>query len=58
LAWIDATGQVEGRRGQGVLRQAGGVMGNGDRVEVDNTKKGVVVLLKLDPIANSSKPVA
>jgi hypothetical protein len=33
-------------------------MGNGDRVEVDNTKKGVVVLLKLDPIANSSKPVA
>ena len=54
---IDATGQIEGGRGPGVLRQLGGVVRNRDRVQINDTEKGVVVVLQIHPVADGPEPV-
>ena len=33
-------------------------MRNGDRMEIDDTKKGVVIMLKLHPVADGAQPIA
>ena len=57
LAWINAAGEIEGRRRQRVLGQLAGVVRNGDGMQVHDTEKGVVAVLQVDPIADRSQPV-
>ena len=58
LGGIDATGQIQGRRAAGVGRQLLRVVGNRDRMQVHHTKKGVVAVLKVHPVADGAEPVA
>jgi hypothetical protein len=58
LPGINAAGQIQSCCGQRVLGQQGWIMGHGDGMQIHHTKKSVMVVLQIHPIANRPQPVA
>jgi hypothetical protein len=58
LRRVNPAGQIQGRRTERVLGQLAGAVGNGDGMQVNDTEKGVVGCLQVDPIADGPKPIA
>ena len=56
--WINPAGQIKGRCCQGVIGKTGRVMRHGDRMQIDHTHEGVVVVLQINPVADGTEPVA
>ena len=49
---INAAGQVEGGGGAGLFSQQGRLVGHGDGMKINHTKKCVVAVLEVHPIAD------
>jgi hypothetical protein len=55
---IDAAGQIQGRRGEGVLRQPRRIVGHGDGMQIHDAEERVMAVLQLHPVADRPQPVA
>ena len=55
---VEAGGEQDRRRPAGPVGQAGGVVGQRDRVEIDDAVEGVVAVLGVDPLADGTEVVA
>ena len=58
LGWVDATGQIQGCCASGISSELAWIVGNGDGMEVHHTKKSVVAVLEIHPVADRPQPVS